>query len=44
MGKRNGGDGKNQIMIFGPKNDGTTSSNSRRTAGEALTISVPEPS
>jgi hypothetical protein len=23
MGKRNGGDGKNQIMIFGPKNDGT---------------------
>jgi hypothetical protein len=37
--KRNGGDGKNRIMIYGPKNHGT---GEFKTAGrEALAISMP---
>jgi len=35
---------KNRIMIFGPKNDGTYIIEFKTAAGEALTISVPEPS
>jgi hypothetical protein len=36
--------GKNRIMIFGPKNDGTYVIEFRTAAGEPLPISVPEPS
>jgi hypothetical protein len=34
-------DGKNRIMIFGPKNDGTYVVEFRTAAGEALAISIP---
>jgi hypothetical protein len=33
--------GKNRIMIYGPKNDGTYVVEFKTTAGEALAISVP---
>jgi hypothetical protein len=33
--------GKNRIMIYGPKNDGTYIVEFRTTAGEALAISIP---
>jgi hypothetical protein len=33
--------GKNRIMIFGPKTDGTYIVEFRTAAGEALTISIP---
>jgi hypothetical protein len=33
--------GKNQIMIFGPKTDGTYVVEFRTAAGEALAISIP---
>jgi hypothetical protein len=33
--------GKNRIMIFGPKDDGTYVVEFRTTAGEALAISIP---
>ena len=33
--------GRNRIMIYGPKNDGTYVVEFKTTAGEALTISVP---
>ena len=33
--------GKNRIMIFGPKSDGTYVVEFRTAAGEALAISVP---
>jgi hypothetical protein len=33
--------GKNRIMIFGPKNDGTYIVEFKTDAGEALAISVP---
>ena len=33
--------GKNRIMIFGPKNDGTYVVEFRTAAGEALAISIP---
>jgi hypothetical protein len=33
--------GKNRIMIFGPKTDGTYVVEVRTAAGEALAISVP---
>ena len=33
--------GKNRIMIYGPKNDGTYVVESRTAAGEVLTISIP---
>jgi hypothetical protein len=33
--------GKNRIMIFGPKDDGTYVVEFRTAAGEALAISVP---
>ena len=33
--------GKNRIMIYGPKNDGTYVVEFRTAAGEALAISVP---
>jgi hypothetical protein len=36
-------DGKNRIMIFGPKSDGTYVVEFRTAAGEALAISIPEP-
>jgi hypothetical protein len=35
-------DGKNRIMIFGPKSDGTYVVEFRTAAGEALAISFPE--
>jgi hypothetical protein len=38
------GAGKNRIMIYGAKNDGTYIIELKTAAGEALTISVPEPS
>jgi hypothetical protein len=34
-------DGKNRIMIFGPKTDGTYIIEFRTAAGEALAISIP---
>jgi hypothetical protein len=34
-------DGKNRIMIFGPKSDGTYVVEFRTAAGEALAISIP---
>ena len=34
-------DGKNRIMIFGPKNDGTYVVEFRAAAGETLAISIP---
>jgi hypothetical protein len=34
-------DGKNRIMIFGPKSDGTYVVEFRTAAGEALAISMP---
>jgi hypothetical protein len=33
--------GKNRIMIYGPKNDGTYIVEFRTAAGEALAISIP---
>jgi hypothetical protein len=33
--------GKNRIMIYGPKNDGTYVIEFRTAAGEALAISIP---
>jgi hypothetical protein len=46
--KREGGerlgpmsDGKNRIMIFGPKSDGTYVVEFRTAAGEVLAISIP---
>ena len=36
--------GKNRIMIYGPKDDGTYIIEFKTAAGEPLTISVPEPS
>jgi len=33
--------GRNRIMIYGPKNDGTYVVEFRTTAGEALAISIP---
>jgi hypothetical protein len=33
--------GKNRIMIYGPKNDGTYVVEFRTAAGEALAISTP---
>ena len=33
--------GKNRIMIFGPKDDGTYVVEFRTAAGEALAISIP---
>jgi len=33
--------GKNQIMIFGPKSDGTYVVEFRTASGEALAISIP---
>jgi hypothetical protein len=33
--------GKNRIMIYGPKNDGTYVVKFRTAAGEALAISIP---
>jgi hypothetical protein len=33
--------GKNRIMIFGPKEDGTYVVEFRRAAGEVLAISIP---
>jgi hypothetical protein len=33
--------GKNRIMIYGPKTDGTYIVEFRTAAGEALTISIP---
>ena len=33
--------GKNRIMIYGPKDDGTYVVESRTAAGEALAISIP---
>jgi hypothetical protein len=36
--------GKNRIMICGPKNDGTYIIEFKTGHGEALMISVPEPS
>jgi hypothetical protein len=33
--------GKNRIMIFGPKSDGTYVIEFRTAAGESLTISIP---
>jgi hypothetical protein len=36
--------GKNRIMIYGPKTDGTYVIEFKTAAGEALAISVPEPS
>ena len=33
--------GKNRIMIYGPKNDGTYVVEFRAAAGEALAISIP---
>ena len=33
--------GRNRIMIYGPKNDGTYAIEFRTAAGEALAISVP---
>jgi hypothetical protein len=35
---------KNRIMIYGPKNDGIHMVEFKTAAGEALAISVPEPS
>jgi ATP dependent DNA ligase domain len=35
-------DGKNRVMIFGPKSDGTYVVEFRTAAGEALAISFPE--
>jgi hypothetical protein len=37
-------DHQNRIMIYGPKNDGTYTVEFKTAMGEALTISVPEPS
>jgi hypothetical protein len=34
-------EGKNRIMIYGPKNDGTYTIEFKTAAGEALAISVP---
>ena len=34
-------DGKNRIMIFGPKNDGTYVAEFKTAAREALAISIP---
>ena len=34
--------GKNRIMIFGPKNDGTYLVEFRTSTGEALAISIPQ--
>ena len=34
-------EGKNRIMIFGPKDDGTYIVEFRTAAGEALAISIP---
>jgi hypothetical protein len=34
-------DGKNRIMIYGPKDDGTYVVEFKTSAGEALAISVP---
>ena len=34
-------EGKNRIMIFGPKDDGTYVVEFRRAGGEALAISIP---
>jgi hypothetical protein len=34
-------DGRNRIMIFGPKSDGTYVIEFRTAAGEALAISIP---
>jgi hypothetical protein len=34
-------EGKNRIMIFGPKDDGTYVVEFRTAAGEALAISIP---
>jgi hypothetical protein len=34
-------DGKNRIMIFGPKSDGTYVVEFRTAAGEVLAISIP---
>jgi hypothetical protein len=40
--KRNGDSGKNRIMIYGPKNDGTYIVEFKTAADEALAISIPE--
>jgi len=34
-------DGKNRIMIFGPKNDGTYVVEFKTASGDALAISIP---
>ena len=41
MGERVAVTGKNRIMIFGPKTDGTYVVDFRTAAGEALAISIP---
>jgi hypothetical protein len=40
-GKKETPDGKNRIMVFGPKNDETYVVEFRTAAGEALAISIP---